>query len=142
MRFVYIVLNLECWKCARTKLHCANCLVVLRNCSVAHLRGNTGCELPHKSKEGAGYGLRGNFGVQLRKCGKVPSCRNSLGSGTVIPKRKSEAKRGKQRQGVEDQGPDMGKCRPGASRKVPPAHSQWRNQRFEPGGKTFLKGAR
>jgi len=38
------------------------------------------------------------------------------------------------------QDPDMGKCRPGASRKVPPAHSQWRNQRFVPGGGIFLKG--
>jgi len=35
------------------------------------------------------------------------------------------------------QGPDMGKCRPGASRKVPSPHSQWRNRRFEPGGKLF-----
>ena len=39
-------------------------------------------------------------GVQLRKWGKVPSYRNLLGSGTVILKRKSEAKMGKQRQGV------------------------------------------
>jgi len=39
------------------------------------------------------------------------------------------------------QGPDMGKCRPGASRKVPPPpHSQWRNQRFEPGGGFFWSG--
>jgi len=34
MRYIYIsiytVLNLECWKCARTRQHCVNCLVVLR----------------------------------------------------------------------------------------------------------------
>jgi len=30
----------------------------------------------------------------------VSSCRNSMGSGTVIPKRKSETKRGKRKQGV------------------------------------------
>jgi len=40
----------------------------------------------------------------------------------------------------DEQGPDMGKCRPGASRKVPPTHSQWRNQRFEPGGELFWRG--
>jgi len=43
MRHIYTVLNLDCRKCARTKFHCANCLVELRNCAVAHLRGNTGC---------------------------------------------------------------------------------------------------
>jgi len=37
------------------------------------------------------------------------------------------------------QGSNMGKCRPGASRKVPP-HSQWRNQRFEPGRGDFWRG--
>jgi len=25
--------DLECWKCARTRFHCANCLVVLRSCA-------------------------------------------------------------------------------------------------------------
>jgi len=53
-----------------------------------------------ESKGSVGCGLRGNFCVQLRKWEKVSYCRNSLGSGTVIPKMKSEAKRGKPRQGV------------------------------------------
>jgi len=39
-------------------------------------------------KQPWGCRMQGSFGVQLRKRGKVSSCRNSLGSGTVIPKRK------------------------------------------------------
>ena len=35
MRYVHTVLNSECWKCARIKFHCTNCLVVLCNCAVA-----------------------------------------------------------------------------------------------------------
>jgi len=39
---IYAILNLECCKCARMRLHCANVvLVLLRVCAVALLRGNT-----------------------------------------------------------------------------------------------------
>jgi len=31
--YIYTVLNLECWKGARTRWHCANCLVLLRICA-------------------------------------------------------------------------------------------------------------
>jgi len=41
MRYMYTVLNLDCWKCARSGFHCTNCVVALPNCAVAHLRGNT-----------------------------------------------------------------------------------------------------
>ena len=41
---------------------------------------------------------------------------------------------------IFNQGPDMGKFRPGVSRKVPSPHSQWRNQRCEPGGGEFSEG--
>jgi len=51
-----------------------------------------GVSYPIKIKGLQDAGCGGNFGVQLRKRGKVSSCRNSLGSGTVIPKRKSEEK--------------------------------------------------
>ena len=37
---IHTVLNLECCKCARMGFNRANCLVVLRNCAIAHLRGN------------------------------------------------------------------------------------------------------
>jgi len=56
-------------------------------------------ECPQKKQERCR--MQGSFGVQLRKRGKVSSCRNSFGSGMVIPKRKCEAKREKQRQGVQ-----------------------------------------
>jgi len=32
--------DLECCKCARMRFHCANGLMLLRNCTVAHLSGN------------------------------------------------------------------------------------------------------
>ena len=35
---MYAILNLQCHKCARMRLHCANGLVLLRTCTVAHLR--------------------------------------------------------------------------------------------------------
>jgi len=54
-----------------------------------------GVSYPMKIRGGAGCGCGGNSSVQARKRGKVSSCRNSLGSGTVIPKRKSEENRGK-----------------------------------------------
>jgi len=35
--YIYTVLNLECWKCARTRFHCGNCLA--GHWVIAHLRG-------------------------------------------------------------------------------------------------------
>jgi len=39
---VYTIFYLECCKCARMRFHCANGLVLLRICAVAHVKGNTG----------------------------------------------------------------------------------------------------
>jgi len=40
MLYIYTILNLECCMCARMRFHCANGLVVLLICAVAHLKGN------------------------------------------------------------------------------------------------------